>query len=216
MRCVVQTKLVALLCLGEIGRRVDLSSETSLQDVILSAFEAQSEETKSAASFALGNVAVGNLSKFLPYILKDISANPKRQYLLLHSLREIISRESHSAEGIVALQSQLNVVLPLLFSHCESEEEGTRNVVSECLGKLALMQPQQLITDLKSRLTGPAFTRATVVAALKFTIVDQPQPIDDVLMPAMPQFLSLLKDKELVGFVLNVSFCRLNLVPLYL
>jgi hypothetical protein len=36
-----------------------------------------------------GNVAVGNLSKMLPFVLKDIETQPKRQYLLLHSLKEV-------------------------------------------------------------------------------------------------------------------------------
>ena len=37
----------------------------------------------------------------------------------------------------------------LLFSHCESTEEGTRNVVAECLGKLTLVDPLRLLPQLK-------------------------------------------------------------------
>ena len=37
----------------------------------------------------------------------------------------------------------------LLFSHCESAEEGTRNVVAECLGKLTLIDPDRLLPLLK-------------------------------------------------------------------
>jgi len=36
-----------------------------------------------------GNVAVGNLSKMLPFVLQEIEKQPKRQYLLLHSLKEV-------------------------------------------------------------------------------------------------------------------------------
>jgi hypothetical protein len=36
-----------------------------------------------------GNVAVGNLSKMLPFVLLEIESQPKRQYLLLHSLKEV-------------------------------------------------------------------------------------------------------------------------------
>jgi hypothetical protein len=44
---------------------------------------------KSAASYTLGNIAIGNLPEYLPFILQEIEAQPKRQYLLLHSLKEV-------------------------------------------------------------------------------------------------------------------------------
>ena len=37
----------------------------------------------------LGIIAAGNLNLYLPFLLKEIQANPKRQYLLLHSLKEV-------------------------------------------------------------------------------------------------------------------------------
>lgn len=67
----------------------DLSSIPNLKEVLLESFTPSSEEVKSAASYALGSVAVGNLPEFLPFILTEIEAQPKRQYLLLHSLREV-------------------------------------------------------------------------------------------------------------------------------
>jgi len=76
--------------LGEIGRRGDLSDHKALQSVILGAMDG-SEDEKSAASFALGNVAVGNVEKFLPSVLKEIKDTPKKQYLLMHSLEEVSS-----------------------------------------------------------------------------------------------------------------------------
>ena len=62
----------------------------------------------------------------------------------------------------------------MLMKHCECPEEGTRNVVAECLGKLTLINPTELLPKLKSYLTSPsALTRSTVVTAVKFTISDQ-------------------------------------------
>ncbi|KAL4716046.1 hypothetical protein ACJJTC_002811 [Scirpophaga incertulas] len=83
------THMFALLALAEIGRHLDLSSIPNLKEVLLNSFTPSSEEVKSAASYALGSVAVGNLPEFLPFILREIEAQPKRQYLLLHSLREV-------------------------------------------------------------------------------------------------------------------------------
>ena len=62
----------------------------------------------------------------------------------------------------------------LLIGECECPEEGTRNVVAECLGKLTLIDPDRLLPKLKEhlRMTSPLI-RATVVTAVKFTISDQ-------------------------------------------
>jgi len=192
------SKHVALYSLGEIGRKTDLSAHASLQQSILAAFDSTNEETRQAASYALGNIAVGNLEKYLPQVLVEIKKNPKTKYLLMHSLKEVIVRQSSSSTGVNALKAYEKDLLPLLYESCESEEEGTRNVVAECLGKLALVSPHQLVPSLVERVRSPsAFTRATVVTALKFSIVDRAQEVDKLLHPGMAEFLALLKDKDL-------------------
>ncbi|CAH0405459.1 unnamed protein product [Chilo suppressalis] len=192
------THMFSLLALAEIGRHLDLSSIPNLKEVLLNSFTPSSEEVKSAASYALGSVAVGNLPEFLPFILREIEAQPKRQYLLLHSLREIITCESCTPEGVEALRPFIPEIWVQLSKHCQCAEEGSRNVVAECLGKLCLLEPQDLLPHLKEFLKSPEpLTRTTAVTAVKFTISDQPQAIDPLLRACMSELLVPLCDPEL-------------------
>jgi len=191
------SKHLALYCLGEIGRRSDLTAHDVLQKSILSSFDSSNEETRQAASYALGNVAVGNLDKYLPEVLEEIDKSPKT-YLLMHSLKEIIVRQSASVSGVDALKIYQKDLLPLLYENCESEEEGTRNVVAECLGKLAIVSPKDIVPTLVQRVQSEsAFTRSTVVTALKFGILEGPREVDQLLLPEMSKFLDLLTDTDL-------------------
>uniref|UniRef100_A0A8C1IQ60 Cullin-associated NEDD8-dissociated protein 1-like n=1 Tax=Cyprinus carpio TaxID=7962 RepID=A0A8C1IQ60_CYPCA len=186
-------RLLALLSLGEVGHHVDLSGQPELKTVILDAFCSASEEVKSAASYALGSISVGNLPEYLPFVLQEISGQPKRQYLLLHSLKEIISSAS-----VAGLKPYVENVWALLLKHCECTEEGTRNVVAECLGKLTLIDPETLLPRLKGYLlSGSSYARSSVVTAVKFTISDHPQTIDPLLKNCIGDFLKTLEDPDL-------------------
>uniref|UniRef100_A0A7N8WRG5 Cullin-associated and neddylation-dissociated 2 (putative) n=1 Tax=Mastacembelus armatus TaxID=205130 RepID=A0A7N8WRG5_9TELE len=183
-------RVLALLCLGEVGRSGSLGGSKEVQGVIVEAFTSTSEEVKTAASCALGSMAVGSLSEYLPFLLKEISSQPRRQYLLLHSLKEVIRSSS--------LSPHLESIWALLFQNCECPEEGTRNLVAECLGKLTLVNPAQLLPRLKQQLkAGSPVARSTVVTAVKFTIVDQPAPIDSLLKDSIGDFLKTLQDVDI-------------------
>lgn len=151
-----------------------MSSHADLELVILDSFSSSIEEVKSAASYALGYLSLGNLQKYIPFILNEIDTNSKRQYLLFNSLKEIISYQSSQQKGFQALKPYISDIWNILIKHCECNEEGTRNVVAECLGKLTLLDPENLIRKLESYLDcQSSLARATVVTAIKFTITDQ-------------------------------------------
>lgn len=186
-----------LLTIGEIGRHFDLSAIPGLAQTILNYFGAPSEDVKAAASHALGAIAVGNLPQFLPFILAEIEGQSKRQYLLLHSLKELISSLAQSKEGLAQLLPAVPSIWDQLFKHCECSEEGSRNVVAECLGKLVLVMPENRLPLLEQALqSNSALMRTAVVSAIKFTISDQPQPIDPLLRQCIGKFLYALKDPE--------------------
>uniref|UniRef100_A0A672QHI2 Cullin-associated NEDD8-dissociated protein 1-like n=1 Tax=Sinocyclocheilus grahami TaxID=75366 RepID=A0A672QHI2_SINGR len=186
-------RILSLLCLGEIGRFMNFEGQKELKGVIMEAFGSPNEEVKSAAYFALGNICVGNLREYLPFMLKEIGSQPKRQYLLLHSLKEMISALSADS-----LKLHVENIWALLFKHCECAEEGTRNIVAECLGKLTLVSPSEFLPRLKKQLSsGSPLSRSTVVTAVKFTIVDHPMPIDSLLKGCIGDFLKTLQDPDL-------------------
>ncbi|XP_069960266.1 cullin-associated NEDD8-dissociated protein 1 [Cherax quadricarinatus] len=188
----------SLLAIGEIGKHIDLSGIPQLKDAVVASFSSPSEEVKSAASYALGHLSCGNLQEYLPFVLTEIEANPKRQYLLLHSLKEIISLQSKSVEGVKVLQGFVSDIWAQLFRHTECIEEGTRNVVAECLGKLTLINPSALLPKLQESLkTDSPMMRTTIVTAIKFTISDQPTTIDSLLRHCIGDFLSTLQDPDL-------------------
>jgi len=188
----------SLLVIGEVGKHKDLSQINGLKNVIIDSFNHTNEEVKSAASYALGNISLGNLDSYVPFVLKEIETQPKRQYLLLHSLKEIISAQSSTPSGVKVLAPYVPAIWTQLFNHCECGEEGTRNVVAECLGKLCLICPDNLLPQLRSALSSPSpLMRTTVVTAMKFTISDQPQPIDALLKTSIGDFLGALTDPDL-------------------
>jgi len=201
--------LFSLLAIGEIGCHIDLSNKQELKSVIIEAFSSECEDIKSAASYSLGHVAVGNLTVYLPFVLKEIEKNTKKQYLLLHSLKEIITCQSVNKKSIDALQPYLPAIWEMLFSHCENSEEGTRNIVAECLGKLTIIDPVNLLPLLQSYLTSKsAQMRSTVITAFKFTISDQPQSVDALLKDCLSNFLHPITDSDLN--VRRVSLTTLN------
>jgi cullin-associated NEDD8-dissociated protein 1 len=199
----LSTKLLAIYALGEIGRRVDLASAAGSVDVkaaLLANLEASTEDAKAAAALALGGIAIGNLSKYLPEILAEVEKSPKSKYLLLSSVRELIVAQAKTPEGVAHLKPFFAPLSDLLSSHTKSEEEGIRNIVAECWGKLALTSPQEVFQVFCSKTTDEnVHTRATVVAALKYAISTDATAhptIDALLANHVTQFFDLLKDKE--------------------
>lgn len=184
--------VIILLTIGEIGRLKDLGQLPNISEFLLSALNSPPEDVKMAASYALGCVSVGSLEKFLPIILEEIEAKNKKQYLILHSLREVIC-----CGKIDAWES----IWELLINHCECSEEGTRNVVSECLGKMTLQNPslllQRLMKLFKEDFVNKPLARSTIVAAIKFTISDQPHQIDDLLRHCIGDYLLALQDSDI-------------------
>ncbi|CAF1075968.1 unnamed protein product, partial [Adineta ricciae] len=204
-KCGDSVKILALLCLGETGKYTDLAqSSSNLQHILLDIFSSPSDDLRTAASYTLGYIGIRNLKSHIPFLLKEIAnSQTKRQYLLLHSLREIISYQNH--ESLPQLDEHIDSIWRTLFDHCECPEEGTRNVVAECLGKLTLLKPEKLLPILRETFVNQAqkkeprspYVRSTIITAIKFTIIDQPQHIDSILKGYIKDFLNGLEDDDI-------------------
>ena len=69
------SRYLALLALGEMGRTADLSGFDGVRRAVNGALEgSSSDELRAAASHALGGLAVGSTSAFLPFILQQVQA----------------------------------------------------------------------------------------------------------------------------------------------
>jgi len=100
---------LALLCLGEVGRRTDLSGVSAVDGAINTALSSDSEDIKTAASLALGGVACGNLAKYLPTLLNSIQV---RQAGCYQSRQVCCQRQLGQSEGLqgVATLSSLRLL----------------------------------------------------------------------------------------------------------
>ncbi|XP_040851161.1 cullin-associated NEDD8-dissociated protein 2 isoform X2 [Ochotona curzoniae] len=195
-------KVLAFLSLAEVGQMAGPGPQRELKSVLLEALGSPSEDVRAAASYALGRVGAGNLPDFLPFLLAQIEAEPRRQYLLLHSLREALGAAQPDS-----LKPYAEDVWALLFQRCEGAEEGTRGVVAECIGKLVLVNPPFLLPRFRKQLAaGRPHTRSTVITAVKFLISDQPHPIDPLLksFSAVHNKPSLVRD--LLGDILPLLY----------
>lgn len=66
---------------------------------------------------------------------------------------------------------------------------------------LLLIQHVMILLYMQERTTYPAaFTRATVVIAVKYAIVERPEKIDEILHTEISSFLMLIKDPDRVTF----------------
>lgn len=182
-----------LLCSGEIGKKIDLSSHASLFPTVIKGFTAEAEETRSAASFALGSIAAGKLDFFVPLLLKEVE-NSSHDYLMLHAFKEMLGAGS---EGLAAFAPQL---LPRLLAFAErDDEEGVSNVAAECLGRLTAVSPDAVIPQLKALLPSPlAATRATVISCIRFAVTELGSgPLPVSLQSSLLEFLATLEDQDL-------------------
>uniref|UniRef100_A0A7E4UW66 TIP120 domain-containing protein n=1 Tax=Panagrellus redivivus TaxID=6233 RepID=A0A7E4UW66_PANRE len=193
-------KLLGILTIGEIGRIYPAAYEGagSIDPAVsaVNCFTSSVEELKTGASEALGALAVGNIQRYLPFILEQIKQYPARQYLLLFALRELVT--SNAADA--TFEAHIDTIWSGVISQATSPEISTRLIVAECLGKLALAHPEKFVPILLTtfRDVNPVL-RATVLVAVRYMILERPVPADAVLATYLDDFLDGVGDPDLLG-----------------
>jgi cullin-associated NEDD8-dissociated protein 1 len=109
---------------------------------------------------------------------------------------------------------------PLLADDDDSQDDGARNVKAACIGKLTSSNPGKYIPELRvstsnhlldrglylitlvtlqARLPrANAVVKATIVASTRYTLTDSSTACDEVLAPAIFDFLALMQDPDYV------------------
>ena len=88
---------------------------------------------------------------------------------------------------------QVDDVLALFFKEeIVQDSEECRTVISECLGMLLLVHPNQVIDILKQRITPewPTEVRCMAITAFRHATSEQFHPISDALATVLPQVLT--------------------------
>ncbi|PPQ98061.1 hypothetical protein CVT26_003287 [Gymnopilus dilepis] len=196
--------VLSLLIIGELGRFIDMAPQKDIFNLVIEHFGAEQEDVRSAAAFAAGSIAIGNLHQFLPTIVQLIESDPKKRLLALHAAKEVVTHCSHGQ-----LESVADLLWKPLFENSQNAEESTRNVAAACLGKLATTHPSKYLPQLHARVRDPnPDTRATVVSAIRYTFADTSQSFDEIFSPLLVDFLSLMVDQNLV--VRRLALSTLN------
>jgi HEAT repeat protein len=151
-------QVVGALCMGELGKRQDMSKEADLYKRIQSLINSDQEDVRSAASTALGKMSLGNTGFFLPSVMAMIvKADQKHKFLYLNAIKEII------VNNVKALSSDASELIENLINLAKHPEEKIRNIVAESMGRIYSEYSFEINDDLVDMLkNGDARQKATV------------------------------------------------------
>lgn len=189
----VQRKCLALAILGEVGLRIG-SACSLTPDLFITNFSSKSDKVRLAAATALGNAAAGNIKAYLPIILGGLDRSNSQNYLLIHSVKELLQHSEVAGPDLALSAVKLWQALLAV-----SEEEENRAVGAECIGRLALLDPASYIPNFQEHLSDSNPTlRGIVISAFRYTLTDSSDAYNDVLRPLIvPLLVNMLSDRDL-------------------
>lgn len=136
-------RCLALAVLGEAGLR--LGEKSPLKPATFTEqFSSESDKVRLAAAVALGRAGAGNIPVYLPEILTSMDNGGSTQYLLLHSIKEILQQAGNNSANISNYAK--NIWDRLLTA---AQAEDNKAVGAECIGRLAIIDPKTYMPQLQ-------------------------------------------------------------------
>lgn len=213
-------RCLALAVLGEAALRMGPVSPLAPPEFI-QYFTIKSDKVPFAAAVALGRAGAGNAPVYLPVILDKLNSasgtgkpeDQRQQYLLLHSLREILGHEGAESQIIPYAQPLWSNILTA------SQTEDNKTIGAECIGRLAIIDPKTYLPQLQVTLD-PAkhpkprrkcsnavqtfltdrnpLVRGMVISALRYIFADTDSSYDGYLAPLLiPMLKTMLGETDL-------------------
>jgi cullin-associated NEDD8-dissociated protein 1 len=112
--------------------------------IFIAQFSSRSDKVPLAAAIALGRAGAGNIPVYLPEILATMERGGNAQYLLLHSIKEILQQSSNTSTDI---SNDAKSIWDRLLS--ASQAEDNKAVGAECIGRLAIIDPKTYMPQLQ-------------------------------------------------------------------
>ncbi|CAL3966452.1 unnamed protein product [Diplocarpon coronariae] len=186
-------RCLALAVLGEAGLR--LGAQSPLQpSTFTSQFVTASDKVPLAAAVALGRAGAGNAAAYLPEILSLMDKGGNIQYLLLHSIKEVLQQAGSNSFDI---SKYTKAIWDRLLKASQSEDN--KAVGAECIGRVAIIDPKIYMPELMNYLTDEhPSVRAMTIQAIRYTLPESDETFDAVLKSILIDMLSvMLRDPEL-------------------
>jgi cullin-associated NEDD8-dissociated protein 1 len=186
-------RCLALAVLGETGLRLGPKSPLR-PSTFTDQFKSKSGKVPLAAAVALGRAGAGNIPVYLPEILATMDKGGNAQYLLLHSIKEILQQASNK---FVDISSFTKMIWDRLLSAAQLEDN--KAVGAECIGRLTIIDPITYMPQLQSYLKNPnPSIRAMIIQAIRYTLPDSDETFDKVLKTTLiPTLIAMLQDTQL-------------------
>ena len=123
--------------------------------------------------------------------MNSLKSSPDLGFIMLVALREIVTLD---CEGITQNISEL---LPVLQQQADNDDEGSRAMIAEIIGKLLAIDPTEVITNVKSNLNSPnANIISTYALSFKHWFGRGKGELSS-LRDSLPGLLNLFKDTGL-------------------
>jgi cullin-associated NEDD8-dissociated protein 1 len=185
---------LALAVIGEAGMRLGTDSPIE-PSLFLEQFHEEPDKASLAAAVALGHAGSGNVPQYLPVILETMQQGGNTQYLLIHSVKEILQSASVQSPDLRGYAQDIwNQLLK------STDNADNRVICAECVGRLVSLDPKDFLPQLQTLLKDSSSSvRGMAVQAVRYALPESDEALDAMLKNVLiDMLLVMLQDKDMV------------------